>query len=267
MERIDSIKSAAQLLVELRHTGRFIARLPETSRPQSTEDALQIQDRIVKVMGDAIGGYKCGVPNAERTTIAPIFAKTIVSTSPCVVQPWNPSAVDIARIEPEIAFVIGKPLPPRAQPYSEEEVREAIAEARCVLELIGSRYRDHTELPFIEQLADCISNQGLFVGPVVPDARGAPGMTTIGEFPLKIEVIATGQILVDKQGRHANGDPLQPLYWLANFLAARGKGLQAGQIVTTGTYAGLIDLPVGTPIRFRYGDLGEFDVEFARAES
>jgi len=269
---MDTIKAAAQHLAELRHTGRFGSRLPEVSRPATVDAALKIQERTVRIFGDAVGGYKCSLPNGEKTaSLAPIFAPTIVSASPCRVRAATPSAGDTARIEPEVAFVLGRDLPPRAEPYTEHEVRAAIGEVRLVLELLGSRYRETAELPFPEMLADCISNQGLFIGPVVEDGLDA----SLAEFALRIEraqptirdSAAIPELFVSQQGRHPDGHPLRPLVWLANFLAARGTGLHAGQIVTTGSYAGMIDVPLATPLRIEFGDLGEINVEFARLES
>ena len=261
---MDAIKAAAQYLTELRNTGRFGARLPEASRPATLEDALKIQDRMIRVYGQAVGGFKCSVPTAERTIIAPIFAPTIVSGVPCFVRAATPGAGDTARIEPEIAFVLGRDLPPRATPYSAAEVRAAVGEVRLVLELLGCRYIDPTGLPFLETLADCVSNQGLFVGPVVVRGLDAP----LTEFALRIERTdrAAPQVLHAQQGKHPDGNPLLPLYWIANFQAARGAGLRAGQIVTTGSYAGMIDVPLAAPLRIRFGELGEIAVEFRRKE-
>src|SRR5207237_7096780 len=56
--------------------------------------------------------------------------------------------------------------------------------------------------------------------------------------------------------------PLRPLVWLANFLACRGDGLGAGQIVTTGSCAGVLELPLATPLDIRFGDLGTLSVQF-----
>jgi 2-keto-4-pentenoate hydratase len=261
---MDSIKAAAQYLTELRNTGRFGARLAETSRPATLEDALRIQDRMIRVYGQEVGGFKCAVPTAERTVMAPIFAPTIVSGVPCYVRAATPTAGDTARIEPEIAFVLGRDLPSRAVPYSEAEVRAAVGEVRLVLELLACRYSDPEGPPFLEMLADCVSNQGLFVGPLAAGGLDAP----LAEFALRIERTdhAPPQALVAVQGKHPDGNPLLPLYWLANFQAARGAGLRAGQIVTTGSYAGMIDVPLSAPLRIRFGELGAIAVEFRRKE-
>ena len=261
---MDAIKAAAQYLTELRHTGRFGPRLPEPSRPITIEDALKVQDRMIRIRGEEVGGYKCSVPNAERTLLAPIFRPTIARSSPVRVRPATPSSGDTARIEPEIAFVMARDLPPRATPYSEAEVREAVKEVRLVLEILGCRYIDPQDLPWAEAVADCVSNQGLYVGPVL--AAGLGGAAS--EFALCVERIdgAEPVVIREQPGTHPDGGPLLPLYWLANFLATRGSGLHAGQIVTTGSYAGMIDVPLAVPLRVRFGDLGEILVEFQRQE-
>ena len=146
---MDAIKAAAQYLTELRHTGRFGARLPEASRPVTLDDALKIQDRMVRVYGQEVGGFKCSVPTPERTVIAPIFAPTIASAGPYFVRAATPQAGDTARIEPEIAFVLGRNLPPRETLYSETEVRDAVKEVRLVLEVLGCRYLDPQGLSLI----------------------------------------------------------------------------------------------------------------------
>ena len=139
---MDAIKAGEQYLTELRHPGRFGARWPEASRPATLDDALRIQDRMVRVYGQEVGGFKCSVPTAERTVIAPIFAPTIASAGPYFVRAATPQAGDTARIEPEIALVLGRNLPPRETLYAEAEIRDAVQEVRLVLEVLSGRYLD-----------------------------------------------------------------------------------------------------------------------------
>ena len=67
-------------------------------------------------------------------------------------------------------------------------------------------------------------------------------------------------------GRHPDGHPLKPLVWLANHLAARGDGLRAGQVVTTGSYCGMVDVPLATPLAVAFGDMAKIEVEFRRID-
>ena len=258
---LDRIKSAAKELTELRHTGRFTPRLPEGTCPQTFEDALKVQDRTIRILGE-VGGWKCSVPNGERkVAMAPIFASSISSSDTYKVMPASPDANGIARVEPEIAFMLGRDLPPRDEPYTEAEMRGAIKETHLVLEVLASRYNDVKAVTFIEQLADCISNQGLVIGPVVTHDIDVH----VNEIPLTFERLDTTPptMIRTHPGKHPDGHPLLPFYWLVNFQSSRGIGLKAGQIVTTGSYAGAVDVPLDAPIRVKFGDLGEMNVRFS----
>ena len=158
------IDEAARHLAEARVSGRPGARLPEHCRPGDIESALAIQQRVVALMGQKIGGWKCSLPPAAgRINAAPILAPTIVRASPCAVAATGQTA----RIEPEVAFVMAADLPHRERLYSEAEVRAAIGETRLVLELLGTRYAEPAQADWLEMLADCVQNQGLFIGPVL----------------------------------------------------------------------------------------------------
>jgi 2-keto-4-pentenoate hydratase len=182
---------------------------------------------------------------------APIYAADIHTGPRCPVSTTGPTA----SIEPEIAYVLARDLPPRGQPYSESEVRAAIGEARLVLELIGSRYADSKAAEFFEKLADSLSNQGLYLGPAIPG-----GVTPeMGSFPISME--ARGRPFFTGQGKHPDGHPFVALYWLVNFLSGQGQGLKAGEVITTGSYAGVVEAPVGEPLRIAFGDAGVIEVQ------
>ena len=248
-----TIDAAARFLVAARQSRRPGERIPVASRPTDADAALAIQARVTELLGVPIGGWKCSVPTPSRPVpLAPIYAPTIVLSSPCPILP----IAGQARIEPEIAFVMARDLPGRDTPYTEAEVRAAIREPHLVLELIGPRYTDPAATTFPEQLADSIANQGLFVGPAVPNALDRP------LDAMAIAIDAAGRSLHAVQGKHPDGHPLRPLVWLVNFLAQRGEGLTAGQMVTTGSYCGVVDVPLETLLTVRYGELGTLSVRF-----
>jgi 2-keto-4-pentenoate hydratase len=245
-------EAAARFLVAARKARRPGERLPEAWRPPDLESAMRIQRRVGELLGLSVGGWKCSVPSAARPiNAAPIFVSTIYRTSPCAVVAVGATA----KIEPEVAFVMGSDLTRRGEAYTEAEIRAAIAESRLVLELLGTRYADPAAASWPEMMADSVQNQGLFVGPQFPGGLDA----ALESFPVIVRTPAG--VLSTHDGRHGDGHPLNPLYWLANFLAARDKGLRAGQVVTTGSYAGAIDVPLGQPLTVEFGDLGAIDVE------
>ena len=249
-----ALEAAALHLLAARRHRRPGPRLPEASRPTTDKDALAIQRRIALLLDEPIGGWKCSLPTPDKTLVAPIYEGTIRRASPCAVPVYQ----TFARIEPEIAFVLAHDLPRRSRPYTDADVREAVGETRLVLELMGSRYADPAALPFPEMLADSANNYGLYVGPVVP--RGLD--RSLDAFPLAIHGPA-GAILA-RDGAHPDLHPLRPLTWLANWLGTNSagwkQGLTAGQIITTGSYAGALDVPLATPLTITYGDLGKVEV-------
>ncbi|AIO69474.1 2-keto-4-pentenoate hydratase [Burkholderia oklahomensis] len=248
-ERVDG---AARHLVAARRAGVAGALLPDACRPDDIETALAIQKRVVELLGEPVGGWKCALPPPGRVVVAPILSSTIHMAHTSA-EPFRVVGTPTVRIEPEIAFVLDRDLPPLGRPYSEDEVRGAIRETRLAIEVLGCRYADPARATVFELLADGQFNQGLCVGPVVSDGLHAALDAIALEF--------RGGLTRSIDGRHPDGHPFKPLRWLVNFLAARGESVRAGQIVTTGSYAGAIDVPLGQVLTVRFGQLGGLSVE------
>jgi len=68
-------------------------------------------------------------------------------------------------------------------------------------------------------------------------------------------------VLYDKERGHPSGHPMKSFTWLVHFLNSRGQGLKAGEIVTTGSYAGIVEAPLGVPIQVKLNGLASLDVE------
>ena len=244
------IDQAAQLLVAARRSFTPGPCIPEAYRPTDTDGALAIQSRVLALLGEEIGGWKCGTPNPKTGPIvAAIPASAILRSLPCVV----PGSKGL--VEPEIAFVLGRDLPSRSAPYRDDEIRASIAESRLVVELITTRFADKPSATPPEILADAYNHHGLFIGPVIPAALDHP------LEQLHATVTAAGVTLYDGVRPHPSGHPLKAFTWLVHFLTSRGDGLKAGQIVTTGSYAGIVEAPLGTPIHVQLADLGALNIE------
>jgi 2-keto-4-pentenoate hydratase len=257
LAELSHVHTAGAILAERRRHGVSGPRLSDALRPATLWHALAIQSAVIEHMGEAVVGWKCGTPGPDKLVVAPLFAGSLHQASPCPVWATASQGGDQVKIEPELAFVIGRDLPPRDEPYRPEEVDLAIAGTHVALELIDSRYDSGEDLSFADKLADGLVNQGLFLGPRVDDdtARLARAMP--------IEVRADGQAWQAFDGQHPDGEPRLPLYWLADYLRGHGQGLRAGQVVITGSYAGSFMVPVGAALSVRFGALGELAVRFA----
>jgi 2-keto-4-pentenoate hydratase len=251
------IHQAAKILVDRRVSGEQGERLPEASRPRTLDDALTVQAAVSELwcvtQDDSIGGWKCLLPPTDKLVVGPIYTSTIDTVPPLSL--WAPSAR--ARIEPELVFIFGKDLPAREQPYTPAEVDTAIVRTHMALELIQGRYRDPASASFAEMLADGLVNQGLFIGPEV-DSEAARGA---GEIAIKVS--CSGGEQSEHSGVHPNGNPRAPLYWLTEFLRSRGEGIVAGQAVITGSYAGVLEVPLNEDVTIDYLGLGSMTVSFS----
>ncbi len=256
MTELTPAQQAARILVKRRLNGSQGERLPEACRPLDLEAAMAIQVAVSELWcectDDSIGAWKCSLPSPQKWVAAPIYTRTIDSVPPVFLWPKG----DLARVEPELAVFLGEDLPAREQPYSPDEIDKAISRTHLALELIRSRYETPAEATFPESLADALVNQGLFIGPLV-DSEAAQNAS-------EITITVTGGEMEAREytGKHPNGHPRAPLYWLVEFLRERGVGLLAGQAIITGSYAGVIEVPLNTDITFQYAGLGTMQARF-----
>jgi 2-keto-4-pentenoate hydratase len=140
-------------------------------------------------------------------------------------------------------------------------VLDAFGDVHLALELLGSRYSHPASLTFPELLADGLFNAGLVIGPRVEFVEAARPDDLPAEFAMSLT--ADGEAPVSLEGRHPDGNVLSPIVWLANFLRERGLGLQAGQAVITGSYAGALELPLGRQLHIGFGALGTLPIHFS----
>src|SRR4051812_23316784 len=102
---------AAQILFQRRTEGTQGERLPESCRPVTADQAWAIQNKVsalwCEMQDDSIGGWKCGMPSADKIVVAPIYTRTINSVSPVAILAKTASGGEVARIEPEFAFFLG----------------------------------------------------------------------------------------------------------------------------------------------------------------
>ena len=237
---MDLMYSAAQHLADARRSRVRGARIPEACRPGDIPTALDIQQRVTDLLEWPVGGWKASAPAPGKIMRAPIYAHDIRRGERCPVIPVD----GMALIEPEIAFVLGRDLEPGAGPA---QIRAAIQQTHLVLEVLGSRFEHPDELTFPEKLADCLNNQALLVGPLVTRPAG----DWMSAFPIAISGVFEGQ------GKHPDGHPFVALEWLASQIP-----LTAGQIITTGSFAGAIKAPLNQPLRVVFGDAGAIAVTF-----
>ncbi len=250
-------EQAARILVTARRKGVLVERLPVELRPANVDDGFAIQQEVSHQLGRRIVAWKCALPQPSKVIAAPIYDADIHRGDVCRMS--GPPRASV-RAEPELACLLNRDLPTRREAYGEAEVLDALGHAHLALELLGSRYSHPESLTFPELLADGLFNAGIVIGPRVNSRKGA----TPADLPVEFEVClaSVGEEAVTFAGRHPDRGVLAPIVWLANFLRVRGLGLHAGQAVITGSYAGVLELPVGRELRIGFGNLGTLPITF-----
>lgn len=158
------------------------------------------------------------------------------------------------RAEGEIAFILKKPL--RGPGVSTAMV---LAATECVMpcfEIVDSRIAEW-RIKIQDTVADNASSALFVLGDraVPPDAVD---LRTVGMvLERNGEVIATGA------GAAALGSPLNAVAWLANTLARFGEGLEAGEVILSGSLAAMAPITAGDVFSVSLGGIGSARIRFA----
>ncbi len=245
---------AARLLLEARRAHRPLERLPDDCQPRSVEEGYAVQDALARLDGRPVGGWKIGCTSsfAQRLMGIPqpfpgrVFAATI-HASPAVIDPRDFIAIGL---EPEFAFRLARDLPPRAEPYGRRDVEAAVGAFHPSCELVEMRFLHWRNVGGPSLIADNGCNGALVLGAATEAWR------TVDLAAHELRLSINGKLAAEGKGAAALGHPLAALAWLANDRSRHGSGLKAGEVVTTGTCAGVHDLKRGDEAEADYGELG-----------
>ncbi|MFN0159748.1 MAG: 2-keto-4-pentenoate hydratase [Burkholderiales bacterium] len=236
------IDNAAHWLAR-RHTERAgYAPLPADLRPASVAEAYTVQDALVRhwcAGGDRVAGYKIALttPQMRRMvgfddSIAGQVLASRVHVSPAAIVLAD--AVHLG-FECEIAFRIGRAIDAAAPPSTRAAMAQHIDAIAPAFELIddgGADYRQFANddgSTLVTLAADNAWNHGVVLGEwrsdwQATDSAALTGIASVG-----------GQEAGRGQGSDVLGHPLDAMLWIVAHLAARGRGMAAGEFVITGS--------------------------------
>lgn len=214
--------------------------------------------RVQREVADALGWFPSGRPRAWKMgaatrdaepTAAPV-ADAALLASPA--QLPATSAHTLIGVEVELAVRLARPLGAGA---SAADARAAVGEVLVAIEICDVRARDWPMLPPLFRLADQQMNRWLILG----DGVEGPWRDEFATREVTLEV--NGVETVRCRGGHPLEDPLFLLPWLAGHVAAEyPDGLQAGDVVTTGTWTGLVAAKPGDRVRASFDGIGAVEV-------
>jgi 2-keto-4-pentenoate hydratase len=244
---------AADLLLNARRTATPIADLPVELQPTTLEEAYLIQDKLAEAYGP-IGGWKVGAPTPEAT---PIFAPMPLAWIAASGTKLSGITSRYRGLEAEIAFQLGEDLPPRATPYTMEEIVAAIQSCHPAIEVIESGLADPVAAARMSMLADLQMHGGFIHGPAFADWQAIDFSTET------VSLSVDGVVRIERTGSNTSGNLMRLLPFLANEGAARTGGLKRGQWITTGSWTGLVQAMSGSDVNVHFGTAGRVELLFA----
>jgi 2-keto-4-pentenoate hydratase len=249
----ERVAALAELLLAARRSGRAIDSLPAALIPTTAAEAYAVQDQVTSALG-ALAGWKVGAASPSATpNCAPLLAD-LVAASPAR---WPADQFRLRGVEGELAFRFGAALKPRAAPYGEDEIWAAVESLHPAIEVVESRFAAFPALDPLALLADHQSNGAFCHGAAAEDWR------EIDFLSQPARLLIDGKEVASARGGNAAGHPRRLLAWLANHRAREGRGIAAGDIVTTGSHTGLVFAAPGATVTAEFRGIGSAALSFA----
>jgi 2-keto-4-pentenoate hydratase len=251
--RTSVLLETADLLLAARRTTIPMADLPAALAPASEEEAFAVQDIMAQAYGP-IGGWKIGAKGTEGIPVlAPMPAAWMAPNG----AEFRGKTHRLRGVECEIAFQIGADLPPRAIPYSRDEVIAAIASCNPAIEVLESGYTDPLIVSRANMLADLQMHGGFVAGPAIANWQ------SLDIDAEHITLLTDGVVRAEGTGTSFSGNDLVRLIvYLANDAAPRTGGLKKGDWVTTGSWTGANWVTPGTEVIAEFSTAGRAVMQF-----
>jgi len=157
--------------------------------------------------------------------------------------------------EAEIAVRIGRDIGGEARDYGREEVADAVAAVMPAIELADSRWADYKAASAAAVLADLGYAGAWISGEPLDDWRA------IDLAQLPVALSCNGMEIARGIGMRAMGDPLLGVCAALSELGREGRGMKAGEIVTTGTCTVPYIARAGDSLLADFGPLGQVRVD------
>lgn len=249
----------ARQLIAARDPHAPAAAVPGPLTPGDLDAAYGVQDAVVRLLGGRTVGYKIActskIAQDHLGLDGPCTGRLLenrILTSPAEI---TAAEARFVLIEPEYAFTLGRALPARNEPYSDAEISDAVASLHPVFEVVASAYGDAwTEAGAAAVIADNAAHSALVLGAPVTDWQ------TLDITGQRVRLSINASLHSDGQGARALGSPLKALAWLSRHLAERGRGLAAGDLVTTGVVTDVAFLEAGDQAEADFGALGRVSI-------
>lgn len=261
----EQINAAAQSLFTAEQDGRQIGILSESHPQMTLADAYAVQDALVALKRDAGRrqiGWKIGLTSRamqqalqiETPDSGVLFDDMLFASGATI----PPARFIEPRIEAEIAFVMKSPL--QGAQVTRKDVIKAADYVCPALEILDTRItRQNPQTGARRLVQDTIADNAANAGLVLGDVHLPP------DHDLRwLGAIVSRDGVVEETGLGAGvlNDPVTGIVWLVRRLAELGQGLEAGQVVLSGSFIRPVECPAGSEINADFGKYGNIEIGF-----
>lgn len=212
--------------------------------------AYNVQDELFSLISPEQAGWKIALTNAGARAAfdvpEPIYArlgKGGMTANAAVLQAnqfMHPG------IEMELAVRIARPFPPESSPMG--DLGDYIDVVAAAYEIIDDRNADYSAIDAASLVADLCWNRGFVLGPSCPfDQLGK-----VADLECVLEI--DGRQVAVESGL-AGDNPLEAVIGLVAHLRKRGRRIEAGEWVMTGSLLPPVFCEAGQKFDFRIGTL------------
>ncbi|MDQ1627041.1 MAG: 2-keto-4-pentenoate hydratase [Actinomycetota bacterium] len=255
-------REAADRLLEAYESRQAIPPLVQSYPGLGLEDAYAIQALQVDVWekaGRVLQGRKVGLTSAamqrQMGVDQPDFGVLRDDMFYAEHQPIDMAAFIAPRVEPEVAFVLGRDL--SGPGVTVAQAAAAVDFVLPALEIIDSRISDW-KISIVDTIADNASSGGVVLG-------SRPVRLTAVDLRLAgCNLYGNGDLVATGAGGAVLGSPLISLAWLANTLGEHGIGLGAGQVVLPGSVTAAQPVSPADTWSATFAGLGTVTARFER---
>ena len=222
--------------------------------PETLDQAYEVQDRAIADWGKSVLGWKVGriaPPLSERfgadRLAGPIFAAQVGSRDGAI--PEMPVFADgFAAGEAEFLLRIGAAPPPDKDAYTMAEAADLIDAVHVGIEIASSPLGSINRLGPIAVISDFGNNNGLVVGPEIPDWRAS------GFEAWPVTTFIDGVEAGSGRASAFPGGAVGAARFLLELMARRRIALRPGQWISSGAVSGVHDAAPGQTVEARFGD-------------
>ena len=261
----ETIDATARACFEMHRSRARYRPLDAALRAAPLDDAYRVQDALHKLMVEAgrgeIAGWKIALTSKAMQQMTGVDQPAAGAIFSKVVHP-SPARIDVAAyhhvgVEFEVAVRVDDDLPASGGPWTRMKVARRVSECLPAFELVEDGDADYKTLDAFTLVSQNTWNGGVVLGVPSADWRAVDLERAITRCWVNDQLAGQG-----KTG-DAMGHPFEAVAWLANLLTRRGRTLERGMIVMTGSSITTKFPSRGDRVRFVVEGLGEVRLEAA----